>query len=198
MIVSFEVKDNIDQVVRQIDARFARQVPFATARALTDTAKDVQRAVTDELPKVFDRPTPFTQRGVGMAWATKSSLTSRVFLKDVQRDYLKVQVAGGTRTPKGKALVIPSGVGLNAYGNIPRGRIKTLLARKDVFSGRVRGVAGIWQRMAGGGLKLLVAYEPKATYRQRFPFGVIARQTIQRRLLPNLRAALAAAIASAR
>ena len=49
-----------------------------------------------------------------------------------------------------------------------------------------------------GGLKLLIAYEPKATYRRRFPFGAIARETIERRILPNFRAALAQAIGTAR
>lgn len=197
MTVRFVVKDNIDAVVRQVEAKFARQVPFATAKALTDTARDVQRAIVDQLPTVFDRPTPFTQRGVGIIYATKSTLTSRVFLRDIQREYLRIQVTGGTRSPKKVALVVPSGIDLNAYGNIPRNRIKALLARKDVFSGKVRGVGGIWQR-TNGRLRLLVAYEPKATYERRFPFGAIARQTIERRLLPNFRASMAAAIASAR
>lgn len=196
-MLQFDVKSNIDQVARQLDSRFSRQVPFATARALTATAKEVQRAITDELPRIFDRPTPFTQRGIGMTMATKASLTSRVFIKDIQREYLQLQVRGGVRTPKKRALVLPAEVGLNAYGNIPRSRLKTLLARKDVFSGRVRGVAGIWQR-TGSGLKLLVAYEPKATYEARFPFGLIAQRVIEKRLLPNFRASLASAIASAR
>lgn len=195
-MLSFLVKDNIDAVVRQVEAKFARQVPFATAKALTDTARDVQRAIVDQLPTVFDRPTPFTQRGVGITYATKSTLTSRVFLRDIQREYLRIQVTGGTRSPKKVALVVPSGIDLNAYGNIPRNKIKALLARKDVFSGKVRGVGGIWQR-TNGRLRLLVAYEPKATYERRFPFGAIARQTIERRLLPNFRAALAQAIGTA-
>lgn len=198
MTIQFAVKDNIDQVVREVERRFARQVPFATAKALTETAKDVQRAVVEQLPAIFDRPTPFTMRGIGVSYATKATLTSRVFIKDIQRGYLQLEVTGGTRTPSKRALVVPSGVDLNAYGNMPRNKLKALLARKDVFSGKVRGVGGIWQRTADGRLKLLVAYEPKATYRQRFPFGPIARQTIERRLLPNFRAAMAAAIASAR
>lgn len=196
-MIQFSVKTDIDAAVRQIEARFQRQVPFATAKALTQTAKDVQKAIVEQLPAVFDRPTPFTQRGVGITFATKASLTSRVFLKDVQREYLKLQVTGGTRKPKRTALVVPAGVGLNAYGNMPPNRIKALLNRKDVFSGKVRGVGGIWQR-TNGRLKLLVAYEPTASYERRFPFGDIARQTIERRILPNFRAAIASAMASAR
>lgn len=196
-MLSFVVKDDLTRVAREIDDRFKRQIPFAAAKALTRTAQDVQKAIVAELPTIFDRPTPFTQRGVGVTFATKSSLTSRVFLRDIQREYLKLQVTGGERRPKKVALVMPAGIDLNAFGNIPRNRIKALLNRKDVFSGKVRGVGGIWQR-TNGKLKLLVAYEPSASYERRFPFGAIARQTIERRLLPNFRVALAAAIASAR
>lgn len=196
-MIQFSVKHDLDRVAREVEARFQRQIPFAAAKALTQTAKDVQRAVTDQLPTIFDRPTPFTQRGIGMTWATKANLTSRVFIKDVQAGYLRMQVTGGVEKPKKVALVVPSGIDLNSYGNIPRNKIKALLNRKDVFSGRVRGVGGIWQRV-NGRLKLLVAYEPTATYRKRFPFGAIASQTIERRILPNFRAALAAAIGSAR
>ena len=197
-MIQFSVKSDIDAAIRQVEAKFRNQVPFATAKALTRTAQDVQRAIVDQLPAVFDRPTPFTMRGVGITYATKATLTSRVFLRDIQREYLQLQVTGGVELPKKVALVVPAGIDLNAYGNLPRNKVKSLLARKDVFSGRVRGVGGIWQRTANGGLKLLIAYEPKATYRRRFPFGAIARETIERRILPNFRAALAQAIGTAR
>ena len=197
-MIQFTVKDDIDRVLRGLDERFRRQVPFATAKALTDTAKDVQRDLTAALPRVFDRPTPFTLRAIGITPANKATLTSRVFIRDIQRGYLELEVAGGVRTPKKRALVLPAGLDRNAYGNIPRGKIKSLLARKDVFSGSVRGVGGVWQRTKQGGLKLLVSYEPRATYKPRFAFAGIAQVTIERRLIPNLRAALAAAIATAR
>ena len=197
-MIQFSVKSDIDAAIRQVEAKFRNQVPFATAKALTRTAQDVQRAIVDQLPAVFDRPTPFTMRGVGITYATKATLTSRVFLRDIQREYLQLQVTGGVELPKKVALVVPAGIDLNAYGNLPRNKVKSLLARKDVFSGKVRGVGGIWQRTANGGLKLLIAYEPKATYRRRFPFGAIARETIERRILPNFRAALAQAIGTAR
>lgn len=197
-MLQFSVKTDVDRVVRQIDARFQRQVPFATAKALTATAQDVQKAITAELPIVFDRPTPFTLRAVAIAMATKASLRSRVFLRDIQREYLQLQIVGGVRTPKKRALVMPAGVALNSFGNIPRNKIKQLLARKDVFSGNVRGIGGIWQRTSDGRLKLLIAYEPQARYERIFPLGLIAQRTIERRLIPNLRASLERAIASAR
>jgi hypothetical protein len=197
-VISINVKHNIDAVIQQLDQQFKRQVPFATAKAITDTAKDVQRTLTAEIDRVFDRPVPFTQRAIGMTYANKSTLTARVFIKDVQAQYLRLEVTGGLRTPKNRALVMPAGVPLNQYGNMPRNKLRQLLARKDVFSGKVRGIGGIWQRDRKGGLKLLVAYEPQAMYKRRFPFYDIAKAQIERTLLPNLRASLAAAMASAR
>jgi hypothetical protein len=66
-----------------------------------------------------------------------------------------------------------------------------------VFSGKVRGVAGIWQRTARG-LLLLVAYAPKATYRKRFPFYEIRQRVALQRIKPNFEAAWAQAVATAR
>ena len=42
---------------------------------------------------------------------------SRVYLKDKQAEYLRYQIEGGTRTPKGTAIAVPtSNVKLNRYG----------------------------------------------------------------------------------
>lgn len=130
--------------------------------------------------------------------ATKASLSARVHLKDVQAAYLGLQITGGVRTPKKRALVLPgAGLKLNQYGNIPRNKVKQLLARPDTFSGRVGNVAGIWQRTRKG-LKLMLLYEPKAQYRKRFPFYEIVADVVRRRLTANLDAAIALAVRSAR
>jgi hypothetical protein len=156
------------------------QVPFAIARALTKTAQAGQGAATGAINTVFDRPTPFTQRGVRILPARKTDLEARVFLQDVQARYLGLQIAGGTRKPKKRALVLPTELKTNRYGNIAQGAIKRLLARKDTFSGSIRGVGGIWQRTKGGRLKLLIAYEDEAKYEKRFDFaGVVMRRVRQ-------------------
>lgn len=196
---SMSVKSDIAAVVERMDRTVWKQVPFATAKALTDTAKDVQRELNTAIDQAFDRPVPFTQKAIGMTFANKATLTSRVFVKDIQAAYLGLQISGGTRTPKGRALVIPGSLlPLNQYGNIPKGKVKALLARSDVFSGTVRGVAGLWQRQKKGSPKLLILWEPKAEYRKRFPFLDVSKREVERKLLPNFRAAIAAAIATAR
>ena len=39
-----------------------RQVPFATARALTDSSRDVKADFIQEMKQDFDRPTPWVTR----------------------------------------------------------------------------------------------------------------------------------------
>lgn len=196
-MITVSVKTNVDKVMRELAGKLKQQIPFAVAKGLTQTAKDVQRAETDAINKEFDRPTPFTQRAVGIVSATKQSQSARVFIKDVQAQYLGIQVTGGTRFPKRRAIVLPgSGMKLNRYGNIPRGRVKSLLARRDVFSGQVRGVGGLWQRQKVGPPKLLILYEPQAQYRKLLPFYEVAQRTIERTVTRNLEAALRQALAT--
>lgn len=171
-------------------------MPFAIAKALTDTAKlDAQPAVERRIELAFDRPTPFTKRGVGIAAARKGTdPVATVFIKDVQAKYLSLEETGGVRLPKRRALVLPAGQRVNQYGNLPRGVVQRLLGRPDVFSGQVKGVGGIWQRRKGGKVKLLIRFESEARYQPRFQFAKtveeIARTSFPRRLDDALASAL--------
>ncbi|MBC2676904.1 hypothetical protein [Pseudomonas baltica] len=55
-----------------------RQIPFATALALTETAKLIKSSIEDEMRAVFDRPTPFTMNALRLIPATKQKLEARV------------------------------------------------------------------------------------------------------------------------
>ena len=175
------------------------QMPFAAAKALTDTAKDVQQELSEQLPRWIDRPTPFTQRAFGVVRATKNRLQSEVFVKAIQEQYLKYAIEGGTRTPKGT----PGGsMKLNKYGNVPslRGnkKLKALLSKPNVFRSTIKGIDGIWQRNRGG-LKLLFNLNPKPiNYEKRFPFERIAYRTAAARLHINLKRTLDHAIKTAK
>ena len=192
------VHSNVDAVRQRMSALQRRQLPFATSLALTQTVRDAKAVMDRKLDIVIDQPTPFTKRGIAIRAARKTMLTASVFFKDIQARYLKLQETGGIRYPRRRALVIPSERQTNKYGNLPRGRIKRLLARKDVFSGTVKGVPGIWQRMKRGGVKLLVAYEAKARYEPRLQADETIRPVLVRRFPANFFAGLRRALASAR
>lgn len=199
------IEHNLDDVLRRmsgrLDAVAVKQMPFALAVALSDTAKQAADDVKQKLPTVFDRPTPFTVRGIRFSRARKTDqpISAFVFVPPVQGRYLRVQVRGGTRRPAGRALLIPREARRNVYGNLPRGYIARMLARADTFSGVIGGVAGIWQRdRRSGRLKLLVAYAAEAKYQVRFPFRRMVLRSVQRRLMPNFRRAFERALSTAR
>jgi hypothetical protein len=191
------IKTNFDGIIRELKTQ-QRQIRFATAKALTRTAMDARRAVMDQLPKTFDRPVPFTMRAIGYRPATKVTLTAAVFVRDRQSEYLAKHVTGGTRKPKGRALLIPADVPRDAHGNVSRPWLRRLRSRKDVFSGTVKGVGGLWQRTKDGRLKLLLAFEPQAKYEKRFNYEKIVRQTVDKRFAHHFRSALADAMRTAK
>lgn len=202
MEISFE--SNIRQWAADMDAFQRRQLPFATATALTDVARyDVKPAIERQIDSVFDKPVQFTRQGVAYRWATKTSLMSTVLIKDVQARYLTIEETGGVRFPEKRAIVMPVGQPVNSAGNLPKGTVQRLLARKDVFSGRINGVGGIWQRTYDRatkvrGLKLLIAWEDKATYQPRFGFYETARRAAELHFPGRFEAAFSRALATAR
>jgi hypothetical protein len=192
--VKVTVTTNWPKERRRLTDLERRQMPFAMAMALTATAKDAGPAQGRAMKMRLDKPTPFTRKGVGFEKATKQTLTATVKVKPIQAQYLQYAIYGGTRFPMRRALLMPVNVGLNKYGNLPRRKVQTLLARKDTFSGVVKGVAGIWQRTGKSGrrargnsqgrasgarigtVKLLLRYETSARYRKRYDFAGVGQR----------------------
>lgn len=203
--------------------KVVKQMPFATAKALTMTAADVRDEVVKELPKHLDKPIAFTRRAFGYQSATKRKLQARVFAKSIQAQYLWYAVEGGTQS----SMIQPANVKLNKYGNIPRGKLKKLIARPDVFYGTIKGITGLWQRgkYFGQGkfraqvstrrgargqtaykfkhgqfrrLKLLAAHKANVKYKTQFDFYGLAQRTMDRKWRGNLNEAWRLALATAR
>ncbi len=95
------VQSNIAQVMPKLESFTSRQAPFTIAKALTETAKAVRKAMGEATNTVFDRPTAFTRNAFAFLPARKDTLTAVVFAKDKQARYLKFQVQGGGRRVKG-------------------------------------------------------------------------------------------------
>ena len=57
--MKFSVDLDISNAVRLTTA-IAKQVPFAMAKALTQTAIQAQTDIVQAMTQVFDRPTPYT------------------------------------------------------------------------------------------------------------------------------------------
>lgn len=154
-MLALDVRADLKPLQSTLTGLAKDQIPFATARALTAVAKKVQEAEKEALSEVFDRPTLFTQRAIGVKAARKADLTATVYVKDIAAKYLEPFELGGQHhlppSKRGGTLMNPKAVQLNQYGNLPKGKLRRLAARPDTFVGTVnfrsgQTVSGIWQR----------------------------------------------------
>lgn len=199
---------NIDRVRRALSDLGRRQLPFALAAALTDTAGEVKDAEEVGLETHLDRPTPFTKRGFYLVAARKNRPVASVGIKTKQAGYLGFQISGGSRRPRGRALLVPVGQRRNKYGNIPRGTAARLVARPDTFVASSTDPAtrhmrpGIYKRSGAKRNpkppKLLIGFEPRAQYAPRLPFIPIAERAARGGFQANFMRRLRTAIETAR
>lgn len=123
-----------------------KQIPFATAQALTSVARKIQDAERTALQRRLENPTPFTVNAVGSVGARRNNLTARVFVKDLAASYLEPFEFGGQHKLNSQALLNPKNIKLNKYGNLTRNKMAQLKAKPDVFIGEIDGVNGVWKR----------------------------------------------------
>lgn len=129
-----------------------RQQEFATAVALTRTARLVADAIKADMQRVFDRPTPYALGALRVRAAKRGDLTAYVDFRDgagkgIAADkFLGPQVFGGGRNRKrsenalsrvgllpGQFTVPGGGAELDAYGNMSRGFTVKLLSNLSAF-----------------------------------------------------------------
>ncbi|HBS6115410.1 TPA: hypothetical protein MAL55_004467 [Klebsiella pneumoniae] len=123
-----------------------KQIPFATAQAMTSVVRDIAAAQKVALGRKLESPTPFTVNSVGSAGARKNNLRAKVFVRDVAAEYLEPFEFGGEHKLNSQALLNPKNIKLNKYGNMPRNKLSQLKAKPNVFVGEVTGVDAVWQR----------------------------------------------------
>ncbi|MFJ9531244.1 hypothetical protein [Herbaspirillum sp. NPDC101396] len=196
------------------------QAPFVMASGLTSMARAVVQVETDTMQRVFDRPTPFTMRAVGMTPASKQSLQAQVFIKDAQAKYLEAQVDGGARHLKtfeermtitaGQLVAIPGDQApRNAYGNVGKAQLLKIIREGNTsgdarryFYGRPRGSdlpAAIYARVNNNKqIVPLLVFASKAVYQKRFKFGEVAELTVRAQWVEHLSAAFRNATSTAR
>jgi hypothetical protein len=133
-----------------------KQVRFATAVALTKTAKIAEGDVTQAMQQVFDRPTRWALRATRVIPATKQRLIAQLWLKDRRglpqgkdSNFLVPQVFGGPRGRKAyetrlmqvgwlrsNEFTVPSrDLPLDSNGNVPVGVIRSILSQAKAAGG---------------------------------------------------------------
>ena len=123
------VKTQFETVTKRLTFAARQQIPFATAQALNAIARDVRDANKRAMPKIFDRPTPFTMNSIRIIPATKVKPWASVFIMDRAAEYLEPYERGGLhKLPgKGKTWLNPKDYSLlNQYGNFAKGKLRSL------------------------------------------------------------------------
>ena len=208
--MDFDVRGNIKEFTRSLNHMQKQQLPFAISVALNATADDVSRVQRTQAERLFDRPTPFVLNAISTRKgkfrgkrATKQRLIASIIPGSTKggldaagsrvQDLLKLQIEGGTRTPNGRAIVVPTKLAkTNKYGNLRNKQVARLAGQKTTFSaGQAEGMKpGLYRRQGKGKAVMLVAYEPIANYRQRFPFYRIGEGVVGSKLRRNLEKAM--------
>nr|DAL95634.1 MAG TPA: minor tail protein Z [Caudoviricetes sp.] len=140
-----ETMSTLKDLSRQLK-QLQKQIPFATAQAMTSVVRDIAAAQKVALGRKLESPTPFTVNAVGSSGARKNNLRAKVFVRDVAAEYLEPFEFGGDHKLNSQALLNPKNIKLNKYGNMPRNKLSQLKAKPNVFVGEVNGVDAVWQR----------------------------------------------------
>jgi len=146
-----------------------KQIPFATARALTSVARQIQEAEKLQMKKVLQNPTPFTVNAVGSIGARKDNLVAKVFVRDIAAGYLDPFEFGGVHKLNSQALLNPKSIRLNKYGNLSRNKLSQLKAKKNIFIGTIDGIDGVWQRPKYKKVKRRLQRSKNGTRQDRLP-----------------------------
>jgi len=198
-----KVETNIKDIVKGLSDFEKKQLPYATSKALNDTAFQVKDALVAQMKQKLNNPTPFTLRAVKVKKATKKSLYAEIFISDAQAEYLKRVYYGGTKYPKKKALVTPTkDLKLNKYGNITRNKVKTVLNSKNYFSGTVKGKggtrSGIFRKYKTGRIKQIIMWQQKREDKKILEFDKVVKGVAESNIDDNFQRALQYAISTAR
>ncbi|BCF88684.1 hypothetical protein [Paraburkholderia largidicola] len=223
---TISVASNAAAVARGLSDIERKQLPFAIAQTITAVARLAAKAEKDAMPKIFDRPTPFTVNSVAVKGATKSNPEAVVYIKDIAAAYLAPYEFGGTHKliGSGKTWLNPKDLTLlNKYGNLSTTTLNRLKGRPDIFVGTIKtrsgeSIGGVWQRPAptkvvrtpgaktkalrgqnqSGHLKLLIRFGDAKPVRQHLEFGSRAQAVVQRAFPVEFGKALAKAVATRR
>ena len=131
--MQINVSTNIKELTKELSRAQKDQIPFAASQTVNQLAFEIARNV---LPKktteVFQGgATPFTQKAFKYTRSNKRNLISKVFVDEARQKYMKFMIAGGTRFPDRRAILVATDNSkLNKYGNIPRGTLQQMVDDK--------------------------------------------------------------------
>ncbi len=144
MAFPIKVKTNIKEVSRWMKSVHSKQIPFSTSVALNNTAFDVRKQIVN---KTYQKAFKLKNSKLP-AYATRVKKSSKRSLMAVvgnitgrDLDFLVTQAEGGTKTPRGRSLAIPTkNTKRGARGGVPKAqRPRQLMAKGKSFVTSING-----------------------------------------------------------
>lgn len=178
-MVDITVHDNVREFTRNLNLFQRQQVPFATSRALNDTAVKAQDMLVKGVQIRFNNRKRWwikgnRRTGIRVDFSSKkrlpivASVYTNAYFAELQED-------GGTKAPvNGKVLAIPTTKApkaLRRSDGVRRAKMKS-----NVFVSK----KGVFQRMAKKKLKPLFTWARVANVKPRFKFDVTVRAAVNR------------------
>lgn len=126
-MIKLSIRVDADAALSLVRRELPAAVPYVRAVALTKLAGVAQQAVQQQLPVAFDRPTPYTVRGVFVRSASRGNPVAEVYVPDsadqggrAAREYMQPGVKGSSRRRQKRTEVL-----LSRTGWLPPGWVTT-------------------------------------------------------------------------
>jgi hypothetical protein len=139
MTISFRLDR---KAVKRLGDALDKQVPFATAVALTRTAMQARDAIREGLPSSFVLRNQFTRNGIRYQRAEKRQWPNAYAVVGSISPYMEIQEEGGTKAARAKAHSIPKGIRSAENRTVPRSKWPGRILAEDVQirgGGRTKG-----------------------------------------------------------
>ncbi len=212
----------LNEAIKYMSDLQKNQLPFATAKALTMTAKDVQAEVIKTLPERFTLRTPWYKTwpyGFLITPAIKTRLEATVYSK---APFMTLQEEGGVKTPRGRMIAVPTNnirrtkrdlikedqrpaYLLKGYRLRGASKAKGMGKRAErsgniAFIKEINGVLGIWQRVGRGKdtTRLMYTLIPRADIQPRLFFYQTGKKVVDMKFNQNFGTAMNDALRTAK
>ncbi len=199
-MLNFSIQvDGIQEATRYLNALQRKQIPFATAKALTETASDARDEIVRGLDRKFTLRSmwwkPRTRFGFNIKAAKKTDLEAEVFTR---APWMKLHETGGIKKPaQGKHLAVPSSfVRRNKRNKITTANRPRNLKNSFVGTGK-NGQKTIFQRKRKQVIPMYFL-ERDAQIRERLQFRDTAQRVVNKRWMRNFNKALDHALRTAK
>lgn len=193
--MQIRVDHNIKEFKKKVSLLQKDLVDDASSRAINKTLEKMKQYQVQLTKKYLDRPTPATQKGFFIKYASKKYPIGSLNLKDFVNEYLQYQIVGGFRySDKRNPVPIEGNARLNQFGNIVGKRSKRGLAKKNQFIGEIRGIVAVWERVGKRGVKpIILLTQNYAQYEKKYPFFKDNEKFARKHFPKQLRVAFARA-----